>query len=39
MPATPAHPAEFASVSDVTERFAAQGYIADTAGSPRPCSC
>ncbi|MEE4595829.1 MoxR family ATPase [Streptomyces sp. DSM 41524] len=29
MPATPDHPAEFASVEDVTERFAAHGYIAD----------
>ncbi|MFF4562524.1 AAA family ATPase [Streptomyces sp. NPDC001435] len=29
MPATPARPAEFASVEDITERFAAQGYIAD----------
>ncbi|MFE2023776.1 AAA family ATPase [Streptomyces hygroscopicus] len=29
MPATPAHPAEFTSVEDVTERFAAHGYIAD----------
>ncbi|MEV0180351.1 MoxR family ATPase [Streptomyces sp. NPDC050625] len=29
MPATPARPAEFASVEDITERFAAHGYIAD----------
>ncbi|MGW5446598.1 AAA family ATPase [Streptomyces asiaticus] len=29
MPATPDQPAEFASVEDVTERFAAHGYIAD----------
>jgi MoxR-like ATPase len=29
VPATPARPAEFASVEDITERFAAHGYIAD----------